>query len=132
MKSGCNAKPLKGVAMKLKTVLFSILILTAFFVSAFGSPAAPVAGGLQDTPAPTVITTVVTTVEPPGVTVVAPTTVAGTPAIPVTGVDPTSNLWTLILFGLLGLLAIAFLVALFTPRTTHEHIDRNPPPPPDL
>jgi len=40
-------------------------------------------------------------------------------------------LWTLVLFGLLALLGIAFLVALFSPRTTHEHIetiDRNPPP----
>jgi hypothetical protein len=91
----------KGVTMKLKTILFSIVILSALFLSAFGSPE---------------------------VTLVPPTVVVGTPGvIPVTGGDDPTNLWTLVLFGLLGLLAIAFLVALFSPRTTHEHVDHTPP-----
>lgn len=104
--------------MKLKAVLFSIVILSALFLSAFGSPAAPQTVKLQDT------------VVPPDVTVVPPTVVVeGTPLVPVTGDDNASTgLWTIVLVGLLALLGIAFLVALFTPRTTHEHIDRNPPP----
>ena len=108
--------------MKLKIVLFSILILTGLFMSAFGSPSAPPAVKLQDT------------VVPPAVTVIVPTVVVVmTPGvIPVTGGDTPTGLWTLILFGLLALLGIAFLVALFSPRTTHEHIDRNPPPPPEV
>ncbi len=105
--------------MKLKTLLFSILILTGLFMSAFGSPAASPAVKLQDTPAVTQVITIV----PPTVIVVT------TPGvIPVTGGDTSTGLWTLVLFGLLALLGIAFLVALFSPRTTHEHIDRNPPP----
>jgi hypothetical protein len=106
--------------MKLKIALYSIVVLTALFLSAFGSPAAPQSVKLQDT------------VVPPAVTVVVPTVVVveGTPGvIPVTSGDAPTGTWTLVLFGLLGLLAIAFLVALFSPRTTHEHIDRNPPPP---
>ena len=108
--------------MKLKTILFSILILTGLFMSAFGSPPAPPAVKFQDT------------VVPPAVTVVVPTVVVVTTpgVIPVTGGDTPTGLWTLILFGLLALLGIAFLVALFSPRATHEHIDRNPPPPPDV
>jgi hypothetical protein len=105
--------------MKLKIILSSLVVLTALFLSAFGSPAVPQTVELQDT------------VVPPAVTVVPQTVVVeGTPAvIPVTGGDPSTGLWTLVLFGLLGLLGIAFLVALFSPRTTHEHIDRNLPPP---
>ena len=106
--------------MKLKTILFSIVILTALFLSAFGSPAAPQTVRAQDT------------VVPPDVTVVPPTIVVGTQGVPVTGGDAPTGLWTIILFGLLALLGIAFLVALFSPRTTHEHVDRNPPPPPDV
>ena len=104
--------------MKLKTILFSIVILTALFLSAFGSPATPQTVKLQDTIVP-------------DVTIVPPTIVVdGTPgAVPVTGGDTPTGLWTIILFGLLALLGIAFLVALFSPRTAHEHIDRNPPPP---
>lgn len=104
--------------MKLKTILFSIVILSALFLSAFGTPGAPqTAVKLQDT------------VAPPAVTLVPPTVVVViTPGvIPVTGGDAPTNLWMLVLFGLLGLLAIAFLVALFSPRTTHEHIDHVPP-----
>jgi len=118
---------LKGVPMKLKTILFSIVILAALFLSAFGSPAAPQTVKLQDTVVPPDVTAV-----PPDVTVVPPTVVVieGTPGvIPVTGGDTPTGIWTLVLFGLLALLGIAFLVALFTPRTTHDHIDRNPPPP---
>jgi hypothetical protein len=104
--------------MKLKTILFSIVILSALFLSAFGSPAAPQTVKYQDT------------VVPPDVTVVPPTVIVDvTPGVPVTGGDTPTGLWTIVLFGLLALLGIAFLVALFSPRTTHEHIDRNPPPP---
>jgi hypothetical protein len=106
--------------MKLKIALFSIVILTALFMSAFGSPAQT--GIYQDTAVP------------PEVTVVVPTVVvAGTPGVPVTGADDApAGLWTLILFGLLGLLAIAFLVALFSPRrTVHEHHDHIDTPPHD-
>ena len=104
--------------MKLKTILFSILILSAIFLSAFGSPAAaPQSAKLQDT------------VEPPAVTLVPPTVVVVTTpgVIPVTGGDTPTSIWTLVLFGLLGLLGIAFLVALFAPRTTHEHVDTTEP-----
>ena len=103
--------------MKLKAVLFSILIVSAVFLSAFGFPGAAPTVKYQET------------VVPPDITVVAPTVVVQvTPGVPVTGTEaPTTSIWTLVLFGLLGLLAIAFLVALFTPRTTHEHIDRVPP-----
>jgi uncharacterized membrane protein len=114
--------------MKLKTVLFSILILTGLFLTAFGSPSAPSNARFQETAVPPDVTVV-----PPDVTVVPPTVVVvGTPGeIPVTGAD-NPGIWTIVLFGLLALLGIAFLVALFSPRTTHEHIDRNPPPPPDV
>ena len=103
--------------MKLKAALFSILIVSALFLSAFGSPATSPGVKYQET------------VVPPDITVVAPTVVVeGTPGvIPVTGGDTPTNIWTLVLFGLLGLLGIAFLVALFSPRTTHEHVDRVPP-----
>jgi len=105
--------------MKLRIALFATLIFTALLMSAFGSPAAPQTVKLQDT------------VVPPEVTLVPPTVVVdGTPGVvPVTGGDTPTGLWTILLFGLLALLGIAFLVALFSPRTTHDHIDRNPPPP---
>ncbi|HET6595593.1 MAG TPA: hypothetical protein VFG81_08225 [Anaerolineales bacterium] len=104
--------------MKLKTIVVSIVILSAVFLSAFGAPAAPqTTAKLQDT------------VQPPAVTLVPPTVVVVTTpgVIPVTGGDAPTSMWTLVLFGLLGLLGIAFLVALFSPRTTHEHVDRVPP-----
>lgn len=109
--------------MKLKTILFSMVVFTVLFLSAFGSPAMPQTVKLQDT------------VVPPDATLVVPPTVVvqGTQAVPVTGGDAPTGLWTIILFGLLALLGIAFLVALFSPRTVpHEHIDRNPPPPPSV
>jgi len=110
--------------MKVKAVLFSILILTALFMTAYGSPSASPAVKLQDTPGVTQIV-----VTQPAITIVPPTVVVVTTpgVIPVTGTDNT-GLWTLVLFGLLALLGIAFLVALFSPRATHEHIDRTPPP----
>ena len=104
--------------MRLKTVLVSIVVLSAVFLSAFGSPGAPqTTVKLQET------------VQPPAVTLVPPTVVVVTTpgVVPVTGGDSPTNLWTLVLFGLLGLLGIAFLVALFSPRTTHEHVDTVPP-----
>ena len=104
--------------MKLNIFLFSFVILSAIFLSAFGSPGAPqTVEKLQDT------------VEPPPVTVLPPTVVVVTTpgVIPVTGGDVPTNLWTLVLFGLLGLLAIAFLVALFSPRPPHEHVQPVPP-----
>ena len=115
---------LKGVTMKLKTILFSIVILSALFLSAFGSPAASQNVKFQDTVVPPDATVV-----PPGATLVAPTVIVeGTPVVPVTSGDTPTSVWTIILFGLLALLGIAFLVALFSPRPTHDHIDRNPPP----
>lgn len=104
--------------MKLKTILFTILVLSAVFLSAFGAPGAPqTTVKLQET------------VQPPAVTLVPPTVVIVTTpgVVPVTGGDSPTNLWTLVLFGLLGLLGIAFLVALFSNRTTHEHVDTVPP-----
>lgn len=104
--------------MKLKTILFSLVILSAIFLSAFGSPGAPqTAVRFQET------------VQPPAVTLVPPTVVVVTTpgVIPVTGGDASSNLWMLVLFGLLGLLGIAFLVAIFAPRTTHDHVHTVPP-----
>lgn len=112
--------------MKLKVLLVSLVIFTGLFLSAFGSPSAPQNVRLQDTVVPPGIT--------PAVTVAAPTlgaeTAVTTPgAVPVTG-EPNPTVWTIILFGLLGLLAIAFLVALFSPRPTPT--DRNGPPPPEI
>lgn len=106
--------------MKLKVALFSIVILTAVFMTAFGSPAPAPTVKLQDT------------VIAPDVTLVPPTVVVVTTpgVIPVTGADdPPAGLWTLVLFGLLGLLGIAFLVALFSPRRTvaHDHDHTAPP-----
>lgn len=118
--------------MSLKTILFLIVILAAVFLSAFGSPANQPSVKLQDTAQPTIVVTI----QPPAVTLVPPTVVVVTTpgVIPVTGNTGVPGIWTLILFGLLALLGIAFLVALFSPRTiVHEHdeyIDRNPPPPP--
>lgn len=112
--------------MKLKTGLFSMVILTALFLSAFGAPTAPQAS------APAQETVVV-----PEVTLVPATVIVATPVIPVTGdSDAPNSLWTLLLFGLLGLLGVAFLVALFSPRRIvhehtvhehHDHLDETPP-----
>ncbi len=103
--------------MKLKIILLSMVVLGALFLSAFAAPGAQPSVRYQDT------------VVPPDITVVAPTVVVvGTPGvIPVTGEDAPTGMWTIVLFGLLALLGIAFLVALFSPRTTHDHVDRTPP-----
>ena len=118
---------LKGATMKLKVILVSIVILAALFLSAFGSPAAPQTVKLQNTVPPATVPP--STVVPPAITVVPATVIVQvTPAaVPVTG-EPNPTLWTIILFALLALLAIAFLVALFSPRTARDDIDRNPPP----
>jgi hypothetical protein len=111
--------------MKRKTVLLSLLILTGVLMTAFGSPSAASAVKFQDTPAPTqpAVTQVAVTVVPPTVIVIT------TPGvIPVTGSDSPTGLWTLVLFGLLALLGIAFLVALFSPRTIRDDNDRTLPP----
>ena len=107
--------------MKLRTILFLTLILTGLTVSAFASPASLSAAPAQATPVPT---QVAITVVPPTVVVVT------TPGvIPVTGTESPTGLWTLVLFGLLALLGIAFLVALFSPRTiVRDDVDRTPPP----
>ena len=110
--------------MKLKTFLFSVLILTGLLMSAFGSPSALPSVKYQSTLPPAT---------QPAVTLVPPTAIIVTTpgVIPVTGTSTPSSLWTLVLFGLLALLGIAFLVALFSPRTAREDIeiiDRNPPP----
>jgi len=107
--------------MKLKTILFATLILTGLLVSAFGTPAALPSVRAQNTPAPT----------QPAITIVPPTVVVVTTpgVIPVTGTESPTGLWTLVLFGLLALLGIAFLVALFSPRTVvRDDVDRTPPP----
>lgn len=104
--------------MKRRVALFSIVILAALFISALGSPATAETVHYQDTVVAPEVTLLPTTV-----------VVQVTPGVPVTGEETIpSGLWTLILFGLLGLLGIAFLVALFSPRTTvHEHHDHTPP-----
>ncbi len=110
--------------MKLRIILVSIVILAALFLTAFGLPVAPRAVKLQSTTVPPV-----TIVVSPAVTLVPSTAIVQvTPgAVPVTG-EPNPTLWTIVLFGLLALLAIAFLVALFSPRATGDDVDRNPPP----
>lgn len=104
-------KKLKGVTVNLKTFLFSMAALSALFLSAFGSP-----GTVQPS-------------EKLQVTVVPPTVIVETTpgVIPVTGGDSPTGLWTLVVFGLLGVLAIAFLMALFSRGPTHEHIDKTAP-----
>jgi hypothetical protein len=107
--------------MKIKTILFFSLILTGLVVSAFAAPASGPAAPVQATPVPT---QVAVTLVPSTVIVVT------TPGvIPVTGTESPTGLWTLVLFGLLALLGIAFLVALFSPRTVvRDDVDRTPPP----
>lgn len=107
----------KEAGMKLKPIFISILVLTGLLLSAFGSiPSANSAGQTSANQVTATVPAVVETVIVPGTVVVAVTAV-----VPVTGTEgPTS--WTLILYGLLILMGIAFLLALFAPRRTHEHV----------
>jgi len=111
--------------MNLRPIFFYILIITGLLLSAFGSlPSGGLSPNVQVTgTAPAV------TVPPVVETVIVPGETTTPVVIPVTGGDGPTGWWMIVLFGLLALLGIAFLLALFTPRTTHEHIDRTPPPP---
>jgi hypothetical protein len=62
--------------------------------------------------------------------------VPGTAVVPVTGTEGPTG-WTLLIYGLLILIGIAFLLSLFAPRRTHEHVvghthDHIDNPPPDV
>jgi hypothetical protein len=109
--------------MKLKPIFISILVLTGLLLSAFGSlPSAGQPSANQAT----------ATVPPVVETVVVPATVV----VPVTGTGGPAG-WTLIIYGLLVLIGIAFLLSLFAPRRTHEHVvghshDHIDNPPPDV
>jgi len=108
--------------MKLKFIFISILVLTGLLLSAFGS--IPSANSIGQTSANQATATVPPVVE----TVIVP----GTLVVPVTGTGgPTS--WKLIIYGLLILMGVAFLLSLFAPRRTHDHVVShdhidNPPP----
>jgi len=112
--------------MHIKPIFFYILIITGLLLSAFGSlPSGQSSPNLQATATVPVEVTVPPVVE----TVIVPGETTTPVVIPVTGGDDPTGWWMIVLFGLLALLGIAFLLALFTPRTPHEHIDRTPPPP---
>lgn len=97
--------------MKRTPIFISLLILAGLILSAFGS--LPSAGSAGEFSASQVTVTVPPVVE----TVIVP----GTVVVPVTGTSGPSG-WTLIIYGLLLLMGIAFLLALFAPRRTHDHI----------
>lgn len=110
--------------MKVKPIFISILVLTGLLLSAFGS--IPSANSAGQTSANQVTVTVPPVVE----TVIVP----GTVVVLVTGTGGPSG-WTLIIYGLLILMGIAFLLSLFAPRSTHAHVadhshdhTHNPPP----
>ena len=108
--------------MKLKPIFISLLFLTGLLLSAFGSlPSANSAGQPSANQVTATVPPVVETVIVPG-TVVVPVTAV----VPVTGTGGPAG-WTLIIYVLLILIGIAFLLSLFAPRRTHDHID-NPPP----
>lgn len=97
--------------MQLKPIFISLLVLAGLLLSAFGSlPSADSAGQLS-------ANQVTATVPPVVETVIVPATVV----VPVTGTGGPSG-WTLIIYGLLVLMGIAFLLALFAPRRTHDHV----------
>lgn len=112
--------------MKLKPMFIGLLVLAGLLLSAFGSlPATNSAGQ----PAANQITV---TVPPVVETVIVP----GTVVVPVTGTGGPTG-WTLIIYGLLALIGIAFLLALFSPRRTHDHVaghthDHHDNPPPEV
>jgi hypothetical protein len=116
--------------MKVKPIFISILVLTGLLLSAFGSiPSANSIGQTSANQATATVPPVVETVIVPG-TVIVPVTAL----VPVTGTGgPTS--WTLIIYGLLILMGVAFLLSLFAPRRTHDHVvghDHIDNPPPDV
>jgi hypothetical protein len=97
--------------MKLRPIFISLLVLAGLLLSAFGSlPSADSAGQLS-------ANQVTATVPPLVETVIVPATVV----VPVTGTGGPS-VWTLMIYGLLLLMGIAFLLALFAPRRTHDHV----------
>ena len=118
--------------MKLKPIFISLLVLTGLLLSAFGSlPSANSAGQPSANQATATVPPVVETVIVPG-TVVVPVTAV----VPVTGTGGPTG-WTLIIYGLLILIGIAFLLSLFAPRRTHDHVvghthDHIDNPPPDV
>jgi hypothetical protein len=109
--------------MKLKPIFISFLVLAGLLLSAFGSlPSSDSAGQLS-------ANQITVTVPPVIETVIVP----GTAIVPVTGTDGPAG-WTLIIYGLLALMGIAFLLALFAPRRTHDHVtdhDHHDSPPHD-
>lgn len=116
----------KGASMKLKPIFISFLVLAGLLLSAFGL--LPTANSAGQPSANQVTATVPPVVE----TVIVP----GTVVVPVTGTGGPAG-WTLIVYGLLILIGIAFLLALFAPRRTHDHVvshthDHIDNPPPDV
>jgi hypothetical protein len=112
--------------MKLKPIFISLLVLAGLLLSAFGSlPVTDSAGQIS-------ANQLTVTVPPVIETVVVP----GTVVVPVTGTEGPAG-WTLIIYGLLILMGIAFLLALFSPRRTHDHVvghshDHHDNPPPEV
>jgi hypothetical protein len=112
--------------MKLKPIFISLLVLAGLLLSAFGSlPSTDSAGQLS-------ANQLTVTVPPVVETVIVP----GTAVVPVTGTGGPAG-WTLIIYGLLILMGIAFLLALFSPRRTHDHVaghthDHHDNPPPQV
>ena len=97
--------------MKRKPIFISFLVLAGLILSAFGALPSPGSAGQLSASQVTV------TVPPVVETVIVP----GTVVVPVTGTSGPSG-WTLIIYGLLVLLGITFLLALFAPRRTHDHV----------
>jgi hypothetical protein len=110
--------------MTLRPIFIALLVAAGLLLSAFGSlPTANSAGQISANQLTVTVPPVVETVVVPG-TVVVPVTGTGGPAG-----------WTLIIYGLLILMGIAFLLALFSPRRTHTHVadhthdhEHTPPP----
>ncbi len=93
--------------MTLRPIFIALLVVAALLLSAFGAvPSANSAANQITVTVPPVVETVV---------------VPGTVVVPVTGQEGPGG-WTWIIYGLLILIGIAFLLALFAPRRTHEHV----------
>jgi hypothetical protein len=102
--------------MKANPILISILVLTGMLLSAFGSlPSENSAGQFSANQVTATVPPVIETVIVPGTAIVPATQV-----VPVTGTGAPAG-WTLIVYGLLALMGIALLLALFAPRRTHDH-----------